>query len=567
MKKILILSSFVLLSFISFSQKEEKPEGQLHGNFQILSQQYSEDSLIGATVPPAETAINAFGNLNYKYGNFTAGLRFESYNNAIQGFSAQNRYKGTGIGNRYIQYQDTLLDITIGNFYDQFGNGLVLRTYWEPNLGIDNAFDGARVIFTPKQGITLKTIYGKQRLDFDNRIINADGIIRGADLDLNLNNFISKWSEKETQITLGGSFVSRYQAGGNLFADTLIFTLPENVAMAAGRIELNTTLFRNSSKPGSLQVNAEYASKINDPSADNGFIYRKGTGIYINSSYSSKGFGINLASKFIDNMSFRADRNLKLFDVPTNYLPAITKQHTYNLAATLYPYATPLTGEVSIMGEIFYTIPKGSALGGKYGTQLSLNMAAANGLDTTQFTGIDALTEGYKLNGLGFGPSKYVRDINFEIRKKLSKELSFAFTYYYMEFNTLVTPVTNDFKGIVYADIEVLEINYKFAPKHNLKIEVQALQTKQDKGDWATAVIEYSKSPHWSIGIIDQYNYGNPNEEKQLHYLFGTVSYIQGSHRISLGYGKRRQGVFCIGGVCRAVPATNGFELTITSSF
>jgi hypothetical protein len=34
-----------------------------------------------------------------------------------------------------------------------------------------------------------------------------------------------------------------------------------------------------------------------------------------------------------------------------------------------------------------------------------------------------------------------------------------------------------------------------------------------------------------------------------------------------LGYGKRREGVFCIGGVCRAVPATNGFEISITSSF
>ncbi|MFM7769738.1 MAG: DUF6029 family protein, partial [Bacteroidota bacterium] len=215
MKRILICLGLLCNATFSWAQKEEKPEGQLHGNFQILSQQYSEDSLIGATVPPAETAINAFGNLNYKYGNFTAGLRFESYNNAIQGFSAQNRYKGTGIGNRYIQYQDTLLDITLGNFYDQFGNGLVLRTYWEPNLGIDNAFDGARIIFTPKSGISLKTIYGKQRLDFDNRIINAEGIIRGVDLDLNLNNIFSKWAEKETQITIGGSFVSRYQPGGN----------------------------------------------------------------------------------------------------------------------------------------------------------------------------------------------------------------------------------------------------------------------------------------------------------------------------------------------------------------
>ena len=34
-----------------------------------------------------------------------------------------------------------------------------------------------------------------------------------------------------------------------------------------------------------------------------------------------------------------------------------------------------------------------------------------------------------------------------------------------------------------------------------------------------------------------------------------------------LGYGKRREGIFCVGGVCRAVPASNGFEVTFTSSF
>jgi hypothetical protein len=36
---------------------------------------------------------------------------------------------------------------------------------------------------------------------------------------------------------------------------------------------------------------------------------------------------------------------------------------------------------------------------------------------------------------------------------------------------------------------------------------------------------------------------------------------------LSVGYGKRREGIFCIGGVCRAVPASNGFEVNFTTSF
>ncbi len=555
MKKRLLAALLFLPAIFS---AQTTPQGVLRGNFQFLAQQYSADSLINATVPDSKASINGFGNFLYTYGKVSAGWRIETYQNAIQGYSAQNRYKGTGIGNRYVTYADSTLEITVGNFYEQFGNGLTLRTYWEPNLGIDNALDGTRVIFRPTSGVTLKGIWGKQRLDFDNQIIHADGIIRGFDTEIWMNELVNKWADAKTRVMVGGNFISRYQAGGNRFVDTLVFDIPDNVAMYSGRVQIQR---------GNWMMMGEYAHKINDPSADNGYIYRNGKGIFINSSYSKKGFGVNVMAKSIDNLSFRGDRNLKLFDVPVNYTPAITKQHTYNLAATLYPYATPLTGEASYMLEVYYSLPKGSKLGGKYGTQISASYAAANCLDTTQYNGINALTEGYKVNSLGFGKTKYVRDFNVDIKRKITKEFNVGYTFYYMEFNTLATPVTNDFKGIVYANISVLEMGYKLSKKDYLRIELQELHTKQDKGDWQTIVAEYTHSPHWTIGIVNQYNKGNPIEERKINYLFGTVGYINGPHRITLGYGKRREGVFCIGGVCRAVPATNGFEISITSSF
>jgi hypothetical protein len=555
MKKLLLAALLFLPAIFS---AQTTPQGVLRGNFQFLAQQYSADSLINATVPDSKASINGFGNFLYTYGKVSAGWRIETYQNAIQGYSAQNRYKGTGIGNRYVTYADSTLEITVGNFYEQFGNGLTLRTYWEPNLGIDNALDGTRVIFRPTSGVTLKGIWGKQRLDFDNQIIHADGIVRGFDTEIWMNELVKKWGDAKTRVMVGGNFISRYQAGGNRFVDTLVFVIPDNVAMYSGRVQIQR---------GNWMMMGEYAHKINDPSADNGYIYKNGKGIFINSSYSKKGFGVNVMAKSIDNLSFRGDRNLKLFDVPVNYTPAITKQHTYNLAATLYPYATPLTGEASYMLEVYYSLPKGSKLGGKYGTQISASYAAANCLDTTQYNGVNALTEGYKVNSLGFGKTKYVRDFNVDIKRKITKEFNVGYTFYYMEFNTLATPVTNDFKGIVYANISVLEMGYKFSKKDYLRIELQELHTKQDKGDWQTIVAEYTHSPHWTIGIVNQYNKGNPIEERKINYLFGTVGYINGPHRITLGYGKRREGVFCIGGVCRAVPATNGFEISITSSF
>lgn len=560
-----ILSNISLLCLMgmsvplcSIAQTTTETKGQLHGNFALLWQQYNEDSLIGAQVPDAEAALNAFGNITYNYGHFTAGVRFEHYQNAVLGFPG--RFHGTGIGNRYARYNNEGLDITVGNFYEQFGNGMTFRTYWEPNLGIDNAMDGVRVLYNPFRGIYLKGVYGQQRFDFNNRLINGDGLVRGFDTEVNLAELFPKMdSTGKFNVVLGGSFVSKYEAGETIEKNGEVLRLPNNVGATGLRAKIQY---------GNFQINGEYVTKINDPNADNNFIYKEGKGIFVNTSYSKKGIGVSLNGKFIDNMAFRSSRTALLFDVPINYLPAITRQHTYNLAATLYPYATVLNGECGLSGEFFYTFKKENPIfGGKYPWYVGVNVAAVNSLDTTNLSGLENTISGYRTNSLGFGSTKFVRDVNVDIKKKISKAFNFGLTYYYFEFNTLATPVTQDYKGIVYANIAVAELQYKFKPKHSLRTELQALLTDQDKGDWATVVAEYSYSPHWIFSVIDQYNFGNDNPDKRIHYLFGTVAYAKGSSRISLGYGKRRAGIFCIGGVCRAVPASNGIELTISSSF
>ena len=66
---------------------------------------------------------------------------------------------------------------------------------------------------------------------------------------------------------------------------------------------------------------------------------------------------------------------------------------------------------------------------------------------------------------------------------------------------------------------------------------------------------------------MDQYNYGNPVEGQKLHYIYGSLGYIKDATRITLGYGRQRAGLFCVGGVCRFVPASNGLTLSFTHSF
>ena len=152
MKRVFLLAASIgVVSAVAYGQSEEQSTGSVTGNVQMLWQSYSEDPVIGAIVPPEKTGFNAYGNLIYNQGGFSAGMRYESYLSAVLGFPG--RFKGSGIGYRYARYADPTgkVDFTVGNFYEQFGSGIVLRSYEERALGIDNALDGGKVDFTSCQ--------------------------------------------------------------------------------------------------------------------------------------------------------------------------------------------------------------------------------------------------------------------------------------------------------------------------------------------------------------------------------------------------------------------------------
>jgi hypothetical protein len=169
--------------------------------------------------------------------------------------------------------------------------------------------------------------------------------------------------------------------------------------------------------------------------------------------------------------------------------------------------------------------------------------------------------------------SLYWRDINFNVTKKINKKFSLILSYFNININNDVAKISNDASGIIRAHIGVLEGSYKINKKHSVRAELQGLivQPKNgkpnDKGDWATLLVEYTVSPHWSFGFMDQYNYGNPNSELRVHYPIVTFGYVKDATRFMIYYGRQRAGLFCVGGVCRFVPASNGLTLSFTQSF
>ena len=566
MKKIILLTAIAVGANLALAQNKG---GNLTGNVESTFQYLNQDSLIGADQPDSKGLMNTYMNVFYTHGNFKAGMRVESYLPRIQGYP--NRFDGTGIGMRYVGYQNDFVDVTLGSFYEQFGSGMSLRAYEDRALGYDNMLDGARVIIRPTKGVTVKGVYGLQRFSFQQgRIVHGDGIVRGIDGEVNLNTVFKILKDKKLDVTLGASFVSKYQADNNE-----VYILPENTGLYGGRAKL---------RYGKFTLDGEYVVKEQDPSGDNSYIYNYGHAALVNFGYSRKGLGIILSAKSVDNMSYRSDRTKGLTDLFINYLPAMNKTHTYNLVSSIYPYATQPTGEIAYQAEVLYTIKRGSKFGGKYGTSINANFSTAYKpmQHTSNIDPLDSTGVAYEGRVFDQSDSLLWRDININIYRKFSKKFNARLSYYNISLNNDVAKVTGDAKGIIRTNIGVVELGYKINRKNSLRFELQGLFVNKavlhavdgsdstainDKGDWATVLLEYNVSPHWFFSIMDQYNYGNPVEGQKLHYIYGSLGYIKDATRITIGYGRQRAGLFCVGGVCRFVPASNGLTLSFTHSF
>lgn len=532
-------------------------QGKISGNFQIDAQYYMADSAIGADEVNEQILMNSFANLIYTQGNFNAGLRFESYMNPMLGFD--KRYKGTGVPFWYASWEKGKFGITVGHFYEQFGSGMTLRSYEERNLGYDNAIKGIRIIGRPYQGITIKALAGTQRFFWD----SGPGIIRALDGEFSLSEIFDGWSSERPRITVGGNFVSKYEPSSEIITGDkgdLLLTLPENVAAASGRININHKGFI---------IDGEYAFKINDPSAVNNFIYKNGHSVLLQTSYSQKGLGVMLSGKVTDNMSFKSKRTEQGSVLDINYLPALTRQHAYSLSA-MYPYATQPNGEVAVQGQVNYKIPKGTLIGGKYGTDVAVNYSRITDLkrsvvNDTTYLG-EGGTLGYKSDLFAFGKTLYFSDFNIEVQRKFNNRFKALASFVNINYNIdVIEGHTGD--PIVKANIFIIDGTYKLTDRNAVRGELQHLATKQDDGDWAQALVEFSFNPYWFVTVMDQYNYGNDDSSKRFHYPTVAVAYTQASSRLQVSYGKQREGIICVGGVCRTVPASNGLSVTLTSSF
>lgn len=494
---------------------------------------------------------NTYVEVNAMSKYIDAGARFEYLEHPLPGF--EKGFKGWGVPFGYIKGHVKNAELTAGSFYEQFGSGFILRTYEERSLGIDNSLVGGRLIVRPVNGVQVKALTGKQRRYWS---LN-DSWVSGADVELGLDQWFKGLQNSGTVLTLGASWVNRNEdADEEIFADpTHKLNLPQNV---------NAFDVRANLQKGGFNILGEYAWKTDDPSYDNGYIYRRGTVAMLSTSYSKQGMSILLQAKRSDNMTFRSERSMIGTSSSINHLPAFTMDHTYALAA-LYPYGTRPDGEWAYQAEVGYKFKRNTLLGGKYGTSVKVNYSHVHSIDKNNKGGKG--TDGYGSSFWKWGDNMYYQDLNVQVEKKLNKSFQLNLMYMNQFYNnSVLKTIEREDKahvGMVHSNIFIAEGKYRFNKKYTLRGEAQYLTTGEAQGDWIYGLLELSILPHFMITASDMYNAG----ETDLHYYQGYVTFNTGSHRLQAGYGRTRAGYNCSGGVCRFVPASKGFTLSYNYNF
>ena len=544
---------YLILFFFNSSILHSQILKNLTSSYESYSAYYLDDSKTGDFTYEDRFRSNNYLNLKSSIvNNWNFELQIESYlPTALLNYSPN--FKDTGISTFNISYNKDNLNLSLGNFYEQFGSGMILRSWEDRSLGINNSIMGLNAKYRINDKINFTTLIGNQKKGFK----YSKGYIVGFDSEFDL----SKILKNNSTFLLGISYVGRNdQKTKSDFYD-------EMTNLYSARIDYSSSYFYS---------NIELVNKSKNPivifgSVSDTFI-KEGSAILFNSGFFKDGLGLDFTFRRLENMSLFSEKEAygNLYNESiVNYLPAITKQHDYSLT-NLYVYAAQpnvsfqsnsLTkaGEIGIQTDLYYFIEQETFLGGKYGTNLAINASIWNNLDGTY----DFSNQNYETDLFGFG-EKYFSEISFEIRKKWSPKFDNILLYVNQYYNKrLVEETTSEVKSNIF----VLENTYKINDNKSLRLELQHLSTKDDTKNWSAFGLEYNLSSAVSLYVTDLYNYQNPVKEKKIHYYNFGGSYSKGINRYTVNYGRQRGGLVCTGGICRYVPESTGLSFSITTSF
>lgn len=452
-------------------------------------------------------------NVDYTKNIFSAGIRFEAFQpNDPDPSVSRGKVKYADIAYKYFSVDigdvEEGINITAGNFYKLFGRGMVLKSYEDRNIRIDNNLLGAKVEAN-YMGFSLSALSGSAANSNNDR----KDILHAVDLQYNGFDFIK----------LGTSFASNQPATDGLARTSL-------------------TSFRIQPSYWNFDGFAEYGFKNNKDVQKNTFNNKEskiGEAFYSSLNFYYDAFSIVGEYKYYDNFAFTSEDGTIFY----NTSPSLRKEYTYQL---LNRHPSPLD----------QSNEKGFAVEANYNFSDETSLTANYGITQT----LSATSYYQKINQLNLPVATQLKEFYAQLNHSWNDWFTTVAAFGYNE------ELSTNTKNVT----PVLENKFYFDDINTIKIVLEHQQTENLSTNEMyfndVLALEYLRSPSFNVSLVTEMQTKEPTKGHVIRKLWSFIQlgYKLSSHTdLSLLIGSRQAGNICIGGVCRYEPEFQGVELKL----
>lgn len=452
-------------------------------------------------------------NLDYTLGMFSSGLRLDVFQpNDPDPSISRGKDKYAEIDYIYfkadIGEKDEGLSVTGGNFYTLFGRGMVLKSYEDRAIRIDNNLLGLKV--TGKYAGFVVTGLSGMAANSNNE---RKDILHALDLEYR------GWRPLKVGATVASNLPPSEETARTTLASLRVLPSFWNIDMYA-----------------------EYTAKFNEDIKQNIFKGSEsivGQGFYGNLNFYLGSLSLLGEYKYYDNIAFTSQDGTIFYNTP----PSVRLEYTYILPNR---HPSPLN----------QADEQGFQLAAGYNLSDDTYLTAAY----TQTKTLPSSSYYQRVNQINIPVSTQLKEFYISGQQNWSEDLTTIAAFAYNE------ELATNTKNI----IPILENRFYFGEVNTIKVIIEHLNatdrttTEQYYSDVLS--VEYLRSPGFSIAVVSELQTKEPEPGKTVRKYWGFVQtgYKFGGHTdISLLIGTRQAGNICIGGVCRYEPAFQGVELKL----
>lgn len=507
----------IVLILGSSSSGESKEKGKINIGYETYNTAYVKDEMT-KFFPNAKFSSHQYLNIKYSYSKFFAGIQYEGYFNPLPGYPTQ--LNGNILALKYIGFKNKKIEFVIGDYYEQFGSGLIFKSWEDRALGLNNSLEGIKFIYTPSSYLSIKTVIGRPRIFKE----KAPSWITGLSLNIDFSKLMN-FSTVNLNAEL--SVINKREDLEN-----------ESLALIGVEKDVTASSLLLNFGYNKLSINSEIVVKSKDVATYNLFSNKVGYGVILGAEYTDENLSTSFTLRRLSNFAFHSKRNyFGIYDA-INYLPSLTYQHSYKLAS-LNPYQSQPYNELGFQLDTYFNF---------FGDiKLHTNISSWFG---TTYMNYD------KSQKLLF------RELAIKGEKRFSKNFKFDFLYSYQGFNPEIIG-SNSVNTIWNSHCFVNEFYYKYSKKTSIRTELQFLYTRDDRKSWVGALFEINFAPIWSVYVSDYWNY---NGSKINYYNIGAGCSLN-KIKINLSAGRFIPGYQCSGGMCRMIPEFSGVNLNLIYNF